>query len=137
MRKVYFWSLAIVILASLGILGGYYFGERRGICAPIGLATRVVVYSQNKTAPDRVITDPERIRQLTTFANARRKCWQPTTYTMPAPQITAAFYNKDAFLSEIGAGSNFFSVACPLWHGIRNATDPELKDFKWLIADIH
>jgi hypothetical protein len=134
MRKIYFFVLAIVIMA---VLGGYHFLERSGTCVPIGFATRVVISSPNQTASDRVITDPERIRQLTAFANARRKCQQPTTYTMPAPRITATFYNKEEFLSAIGAGPNFFFVACPNWRGIRNAADPELKHFKTLIDDIN
>jgi hypothetical protein len=134
MRKIYFFVLAIVIVA---VLGGYHFMEPSGTCVPIGFVTRVVVSSENQTAPNRVIADPERIRQLTAFANARRKCSKPTTYTMPAPRITATFYNKDEFLSAIGAGPNFFFVACPHWRGIRNAADPELKDFKSLIDDIN
>jgi hypothetical protein len=137
MRKIYFLVLAIVIMAVLGVLGGYYFGERSGTCIPIGYATRVVISSQHQTVPDRVIIDPERIRHLTAFANARRKCSQPTTYTMPAPQTTATFYDKERFVAAIGSGPNFFFIACPNWRGIRKAADPELKDFKRLIGDLN
>jgi hypothetical protein len=56
---------------------------------------------------------------------------------MPAPLITAAFYDKADFLGSIGAGPNFFFVSCPNWKGIRNATDGEVRDFKRLIGDVN
>jgi hypothetical protein len=53
---------------------------------------------------------------------------------MPAPSVTAVFYNKADFVGAIGSGTNFFFVSCPSWKGIRNATDAEIADFKRLIG---
>ena len=125
-RRIY-----ILAIAAVTVLSGCRLLEQSGKCAPIGVATRVLVSSQGT-----VITDPERIRELIAFANARRKCSQPMTYTMPAPQVTAVFYDKADFLGAIGAGSNFFFVSCQNWRGIRNATDAELKDFKRLVSNV-
>jgi len=131
-RKVY-----PLTLAFASVLGGCHSAERSGTCVPIGGVTRVVVQvSSQGTIPtsDYVITDPERIHQLIAFANARREGSQPSLYTMPAPQLTAAFYDKADFLGAIGAGSNFFFVSCLNWKGSRNATDTEIGDFKRLIG---
>jgi hypothetical protein len=81
-----------------------------------------------------VITDPERIHQLLVFANARRESFQPSLYTMPAPQQTAVFYNKSDFAGAIGAGPNFFFVSCSAWKGLRTADDAEIGEFKRLIV---
>jgi hypothetical protein len=52
---------------------------------------------------------------------------------MPAPQVTAGFYNGTDFVGVIGAGSNFFFVSCPNWKGVRKATAAEIGDFERLI----
>jgi hypothetical protein len=89
---------------------------------------------QEKPAPDRVTIDPERIRHLTAFANGRRKSTKPMD-TMPAPRMTAMFYDDANYLGSIGAGPSFFFVACSNWKGTRNATDAEINDIKRLIGD--
>jgi hypothetical protein len=66
-----------------------------------------------KRTSDRVITDPDQLRRLVAFANARRQCSTPTTYTMPAPQTNAIFYGYSNFIGSIGAGPNFFIVSLP------------------------
>jgi hypothetical protein len=112
--------------------------ERTVNCPQIGTITRVVVHDYSKgagTASDRTITDPEQIRNLVTFTNARRRVAQPTTYTMPMPRITATFYNNADYVGAIGAGPNFFFVSCIDGKGIRAATDTEIKEFKRLFAD--
>jgi hypothetical protein len=53
---------------------------------------------------------------------------------MPAPQITAEFYNGIDFVGAIGAGPNFFFVSCVKWQGVREATGAEIGDFKRLIG---
>jgi hypothetical protein len=131
-------KLCLFTLACAAVLSGCHSAQRSGKCVPIGAATRVVVrvsHQGDTPASDITITDPERIRQLTAFANARREGSQPSLYTMPAPQISAAFYDKDDFLGSIGAGANFFFASCPTWKGIRNATEAELTDFKRLIRN--
>ena len=109
--------------------------DRSGVCNPIKTATRVVVqWSHSITQSDGLITDPVRIHDLTAFANARRDASRPSLYTMPAPQVTAAFYDGDHFLGGIGAGQNFLFVSCAAWSGIRDATPAELETFKGLIS---
>jgi hypothetical protein len=64
----------LFVLGVAAVLSGCHSVQRTGTCAPIGGATRVVVHGslQGTPASDRIITDPERIRHLVAFANARR-----------------------------------------------------------------
>jgi len=130
-RTVYFFALAYA-----AVLGGCHLTERSATCAPISGATRVVVQvsSHGTIRPDYAITDPDRIHQLIVFANARREASQPALYTMPAPQVTAVFYDKADFLGAIGTGPNFLFVSCPNWKGTRSATDADVGEFKRLIG---
>jgi hypothetical protein len=114
------------------MLAGCHLTERTETCAPIDRATRVEVISKG-TTPDRVITDQARISQLVAFANARRDVSQPL-YTMPAPQVSAIFYEGSDFVASIGTGQDFFFVSCANWKGIRNATSAEIAEFKRLIG---
>ena len=105
------------------------------MCAPIGTATRIVVRSvHGTTGSDPIITDPIRVHALAVFANSRRESSQPSLYTMPAPQIRAAFYDGDDLLGVIGAGPNFLFVSCANWKGIREASPTEVETFKTLIT---
>jgi hypothetical protein len=83
--------IGTLAVASSVALIGCHPGERLGTCAPVQDATRVVIHvalDGNAQAADRILTDPEQIRQLIVFANARRDVFQPQLYTMPAPRIT-------------------------------------------------
>lgn len=115
------------------MLAGCPLTEHTQTCAPINHATRVEVFSEG-TIPDRVITDPEIIRQLSAFANARRDVSQPSLYTMPTPLVSAIFYNGSDLVASIGAGQDFFFVSCVDWKGIRKATGAESAEFKRLIG---
>jgi hypothetical protein len=130
-------KLSLFTLACFMIvMGACHSTEDSGACTPISGATRVVVHSWSQGTPalDYVITDAGRVHDLIAFANARREVSRPSLYTMPAPQITGAFYHGTDFVSAIGAGSNFFFVSCPSWKGVREATPAEIGDFKRLIG---
>jgi hypothetical protein len=128
----------LFILACVMVMGGCHSTERSGACAPVSTVTRVIVrIASHEGVPNSeyVITDPERVRQLIAFANERRRVSQPSLYTMPAPVLTAAFYDQADFLGAIGAGPNFFFVSCSEWRGVRgDATEDEIGDFKRRIA---
>lgn len=130
MRKLFISALAITALLC---------GCRDSrTCAPIGAVTRVVVhdFTERTAKPaDRVITNPAQIRELIDFANAHRKVSRPSLYNLPAPQITAAFYNQNNFVGELGAGPAFLFVSCPDWKGIRAASDKEIGDFEQLVRE--
>jgi hypothetical protein len=116
---------------------GCYPAERQGTCAPIGNVTSVVVQADSQRAipaSNYVITDPARIQRLIAFANARQEVLQPSLSTMPAPSVTAVFYDKADFVGAIGSGTNFLFVSCPRWKGTRNASDAEIAAFKQLIG---
>lgn len=133
LRWIYISLFAIVL-----VLGAYHLSDRSRTCASINAATQVVVHftaDGTRATSDIIITDPERIHQLIAFVNARRRVSQPQTYTMPSPQITATFYEKGRFVVMMGCGQNYLSVACAHWHGLRRATDAEIRDFKQLIRD--
>jgi len=103
-------------------------------CGSISGATRVVVHDSSARGNDRVLTDGEQIRLLTSFANARRACEKPLT-TMPATRLSVTFYDKDEYLGSIGSGlTNSFLVGCQGLNGTRNATDAELSEFQRLIV---
>ena len=53
---------------------------------------------------------------------------------MPAPPLTAAFYDQADFVGAMGAGPNFFFISCSQWKGVRGATEQEIGDFKSLVA---
>jgi hypothetical protein len=129
---------ALAVASSIALMGCHP-GERLGTCAPVQGATRVVIHvaqDGNAQRTDRIVTDPEQIRQLIVFANARREVFQPQLYTMPAPRITATFYENAEFLGSIGEGPNFLSMSCPQWHGIRKASESEVSQFKRLVGDV-
>jgi hypothetical protein len=111
--------------------------ELRGTCAPIADASRAQVRSWGKDARviEYVISDPQQIHKLLDFANARREVSQPTLSTMPVPNVSAAFFDKNVFVGSIGSGSNFFFVSCANWKGTRAATLAELTEFQRLIAE--
>src|SRR5579872_2518086 len=129
--------LSLFTLAcSMIVMGACHSTEHSGTCTPISGATRVVVQSWAQGTPPRdyVVTDAGRVHDLIAFANSRREVFKPSLYTMPAPQITATFYNGTDFVGAIGAGSNFFFVSCPSWKGVRKATPAEIGNFKRLIG---
>jgi hypothetical protein len=76
-------------------------------------AMRVAVHSCALSTPsaDYVITNPVGVHDLIALANALREMSLPSPYTMPAPQITATFYNGSDFVGAIEAGSNFLFVS--------------------------
>jgi len=132
MFKAYAFALACAALMSSCLPK-----NRAGTCNAIDSATRVVVHVSSQgagTAPDYVITDQERIRQLIAFTNVRRAVSRPSLYTMPAGTVDATFYENAEFVGTIGAGANFFFLSCTNWKGTRNATATELDDFKRLIS---
>jgi hypothetical protein len=127
-------KFSLFALACTIVMGACHSAERSGTCVPISSATRVVVQSSSQGTPlsDYVITDPVRLHELIVFANVRREVSQPSLSTMPAPQVTAVFYNGTDFVGALGVGSNFFFVSCPNWKGVRKATESEIDDFKRL-----
>ena len=119
------------VLASATMLAGC---RNSYTCPQISTATRVVVTQGSDQ--NRVFIDPAQLKSLIAFANARRESSKPLD-TMPAPEVTAAFYNNSGFVCALGAGSNFFFVACPSWRGVRTASNSELSEFKRLIGETH
>lgn len=136
MGKIHLGVLAFSACAAMlaGCQLADRLAERPVTCNGIAGATRVtvVIYSQGNS--EYVITDSDRIRQLTSFANARLDVARPSLYTMPAPQTNAIFYDKTDFLGSIGAGTNFFFVSCRNEKGVRSASEAELAEFKRLIG---
>jgi hypothetical protein len=127
-------KIYVLAFACMAVMGSCLPKDQTGTCNAIEGATRVDIYvSQLKTTPDYVITSPERIRQLITFANERREVFRPSLYTMPVPTVNAVLYEKDEFVGSIGAGPNFFFRSGTNWKGIRNAKGTEIADFIRLI----
>jgi hypothetical protein len=107
--------------------------EKYGTCAPIARASSAQVTGLGAT--EYVINDPEQIRKLLAFANARSEVSQPTLSTMPAHNVSVTFFVANGFASSIGAGSNFFFVSCTNWKGTRAATPEELTGFHELLTE--
>jgi len=122
-----------LLLAVIVAVAGCHTTEVDMNCEPIEGSNRVVIHA-NGYAADREIGVSSRIASLEGFANARRKCSRPTTYTMPAPQTSVAFYRDSMYLGSIGAGSNFLFVGCRSGGGLRPASTDELSAFAGLIG---
>jgi hypothetical protein len=126
----------ILCLAGLALaiqLAVNHFLVKTGTCDPVRAATRVVVL--HVSASNREITDPQQIRQLMDFVNARREV-SVTLADEPIERITAVFDNNGSFVEAIGAGPNFFNVRSRNWKGTRPANRAELQEFKRLIGGI-
>lgn len=133
-------NLLAVVCCTI-VMGACNSTETSGTCVPISGATRAVVQSEGIPRSGYTIADPVHVRDLIAFANARREVSRPSLSTMPAPEITAVFYNGTDFVGAIGAGSNFFFVSCSFffvscsnWKGVRGATAAEIAEFKRLIG---
>jgi hypothetical protein len=105
-------------------------------CPQIVGVNRVVisVWSSPGIQKDVEVTDPDRIRNLVDFANARRKCSRPQTYTMPSGSVSVTFYRGVTAESAIGAGANFFDIGCGHSSGLRQASKQELSEFAELTS---
>jgi len=125
--------IGIFALTSIVLLGGCHWLDNKHACPPIGNVTRVII--TRGMSQDHIFIDPAKVRPLIAFANARRESSKPWD-TIPAPQITASFYNDETYVCAIAAGPNFFFVSCPEWKGLRRASGAELDQFKTLTGEI-
>jgi hypothetical protein len=128
-------SFLTVVCCAI-VMSACHSPERSGTCVAISGATRAVVRSSSRESPrsEYAIMDQVRVRDLIVFANERREVSRPSLSTMPAPEVTAVFYNGNDSVGAIGAGSNFFFVSCSNWKGVREATAAEIAEFKRLIG---
>jgi len=131
------YSIAGLVAAVIAVqFAAKHFLVQTRTCDPIQAATRIDIQHLhwNQDVTDRVITDPEQIRQLIAFFNERREVSR-TIADEPIERTTAILYADKVFVGAIGSGPNFFNVRCPRWSGTRAATAQELEDFKRLVGD--
>jgi hypothetical protein len=120
--------LLLVLACLMPVVSCHRPPETSGICEVLNVDVVDVSYKPLEY----VVTDPDRIRKLITFANARREASRPTRSPMPTPRLSVALYDKTKFVGAIGSGSNFLYVGCPDWEGNRPATEPEVAEFERL-----
>ncbi len=107
---------------------------RKVTCKPIDHATRVIVSGLEPAYSDYSITDPDRIRKILAFTNARPEGSNARYATPVQAPISAAIYDGSNFVGAFGVGSNFFTLICKEGKGARDATQAEVEEFKRLIA---
>jgi hypothetical protein len=104
--------------------------EKYGTCASIARASSAHVTGLGATKY--FINDPEQIRKLLAFANARREVSQPILSTMPAPNINVTFFVANGFA---GLGPTSSSLAVLTGKVGRAATPEELAEFHKLFSE--
>ena len=102
------------------------------VCPPIERENRVLI--QGLTADSRYVnynvTDPEKLRQLTDFANLRQTIVQPGLNNPSSVRVRAVFYHDYEQLGVFGLGDDFFYVTCKDRNGTRPASAGELFEFQ-------
>lgn len=93
------------LVAALALFcgcGGVTFSELSGV-------TKVEVRT-NRDVLIKEISDPEQIRQLVAFVNARRAGWGSRFDGVPVPERAVNFYEGDTFRGHVGWGRDFFET---------------------------
>lgn len=140
MKRYWRWiSYSVICIAAIAVLiqlAANRFLVQTKICDTIHAATRIDIEHLHSSTivTDRVITDPQQIRQLIAFFNERREASR-TIADEPIEHTTALFYADKTFVGAIGSGPNFFNVRCPSWSGTRKARAQELEEFNRLVGD--
>jgi hypothetical protein len=95
----------IPFLAALALLcgcGGATMPELRGV-------TRAEVRT-NRDLLIKEVSDPEQLRQLVAFVNARRAGWGSRFDGVPVPERVVNFYEGETFKGHVGWGRYFFET---------------------------
>ena len=92
----------MAVLAVSNGCGGAVFPELKGV-------TRVEV-TTNHNVVIKEISDPEQIRQLVAFVNARRAGWDSRFDGVPVPERVVNFYEGQTFKGHVGWGDDFFET---------------------------
>ena len=117
----------MVALALFCGCGGISFPELRGV-------TKAEVRT-NQNELIREISDPEQIRQLVTFVNARRTGWGDRFDGVPVPERVVNFYEGNEFRGHFGWGKDFFETQRDN-RGFfsREANPEEVKEFRRILG---
>jgi hypothetical protein len=117
----------MVALALFCGCGGVSFPELRGV-------TRAEVRT-NHNELIKEISDPEQIRQLVAFVNARRTGWGDRFDGVPVPERVVNFYDGKEFRGHFGWGRDFFEMQRDN-RGFfsREANPEEVKEFQQILV---
>jgi hypothetical protein len=105
MDKVHAVTRFISLMVALALFcgcGGVSFPELQGV-------TRAEVRT-NHNELIKEISDPEQIRRLVEFVNARRTGWGARIDGVPVPRHVVNFYEGEEFAGHFGWGRDFFET---------------------------
>jgi hypothetical protein len=72
--------------------------------------TKILIRTNAEGPIIKMITDPERMKQITRFINQQRKGWDKPWYGKPPPILLLELQDKEGFLQEFGIGKDFFET---------------------------
>jgi hypothetical protein len=126
-------------IATVGVcLAGIAAGCARSVPAypPLDGVTRVEVQVRVSGRDTVVanIVDPDSVRRITTFLNARRAGWERPWYGIPVPIVVANFYRGGEFMGHVGSGSSFLETQREDDFSSRPASAEEVAAFNALLG---
>ena len=105
MDRVHAVTSFIALVGALALFcgcGGESFPELKGV-------TKAEVRT-NRDELIKEISDPEQIRRLVAYVNARRTGWSTRFDGVPVPGRVVNFYEGDKFVGHFGWGRDFFET---------------------------
>jgi hypothetical protein len=82
----------------------------------------------------REISDPHAIQQIVEFVDTNADGWNKPWYGIPAPTVTAEFYDGKHFKGSLGIGRNFFETQRDGDFWFKSATTDQTKRFLSLVG---
>jgi hypothetical protein len=80
------------------------------------------------------IADPDSIRRIVAFVNARRDGWERPWYGIPVPIVVANFYRGSEFMGHVGSGASFLETQREGDFSSRPASTEEVAAFNSLLG---
>lgn len=103
-------------------------------CPALNAVTLVQVSQQQAGAARRFAVDNKyQVQELVDFANGRRAGFSARRKGVPAPSVSATFFDGSQALLTFGAGENFFSLACSGYAGVQEANRVQVAEFQRLL----
>jgi hypothetical protein len=103
-------------------------------CPPLNAVTLVQVSQPHAGASRRfAVENKYQVQELVDFANGRRAGFSARRQGVPAPSVSATFFNGAQPLLTFGAGENFFSLTCPGYAGVQEANRVQVAEFQRML----
>ena len=80
------------------------------------------------------IVDPDSVRRIAAFVNARRDGWERPWYGVPVAVVVADFYRGKDFMGHVGSGASFLETQREGDFASRPASAEEVATFNALLG---